>query len=92
MTEIKRQILKIKAWCIEPYHRGLKQCCNIERFQLRKEQKIRAHLQFSIRAFLRLERYRGKKIISWYNAKAAILRDAIKKYLACPTYVLPSTA
>jgi putative transposase len=92
MTEIKRQILKIKAWGIESYHKGLKQCCNIEHFQVRKERKVRAHIQFSIRAFLRLEKYRLKSLISWFETKLAIFRDTIKKYLACPTYVLPATA
>jgi hypothetical protein len=92
MSEIKRQILKNKAWSIETYHKGLKQCCNIEHFQVRKESKVRAHIQFSIRAFLRLEKHRIKTVISWYETKLAIVRDTIKKYLSCPVYTLPATA
>jgi len=92
MTEIQRQIFWDKAWGIEVYHRGLKQCCNIENFQVRKEPQIRSHIQFSIRAFLRLEKHRIKTIISWYETKLALFRDVIKKYLSCPTYTLASTA
>ncbi len=35
MTEQKREELESRGWGIEEYHRGLKQCCGVERCQLR---------------------------------------------------------
>jgi hypothetical protein len=45
-----------------------------------------------LRAFLRLEAYRLRTGVSGYEAKAAILREAIRRYLAHPRYALQSTA
>ena len=45
-----------------------------------------------LRAFLRLEVYRLQTGVSWYETKAAILREAICRYLAHPRYVLQPTA
>ncbi len=42
--------------------------------------------------FLRLEGYRLRTGMSWYEAKAAILREAIRAYLAQPIYELIPTA
>jgi len=47
---------------------------------------------FALRAFLRLEVYRLQTGVSWYEAKAAILREAIRRYLAHPRYALQPTA
>jgi hypothetical protein len=58
MTEEKRQELERKGWGIEVYHRGLKQCCGVERAQVRKAVSILGHLLLALRAFLRLEAYR----------------------------------
>lgn len=77
---------------IEVYHRGLKQCCGVERAQLRKADAIIKHLLLALQAFLRLEVYRLRTGLSWYEAKLVILREAIRAYLAHPTYVLNSTA
>ncbi|WP_199197212.1 hypothetical protein [Chroococcidiopsis sp. CCALA 051] len=41
-----------------------------------------------IRAFLRLELYWFATGISWYEAKLAIIRDAIRTYLSAPRYSL----
>jgi len=49
-------------------------------------------LLLALRAFLRLEAYRLRTGVSWYEAKAAILREAIRRYLAHPRYVLQPTA
>mgnify|MGYP003334954618 CR=1 FL=1 len=92
MNSAKRAVLQDKAWGIEVYHRGLKQFCNIERAQVRKEVKIRAHIQFSVRAFLRLGVSRLNKNLSWFELTTALIRDAVKGYLASPTYLLPQTA
>jgi len=88
----KRQELEDQGWVIEEYHRGIKQCCGAERAQVRKAVSIRGHLQLCLRAFLRLEAHRLRTGMSWYEAKLAIIRAAIRAYLACPTYVLDSTA
>ena len=50
------------------------------------------HIQMSIRAFLRLELHRVETALSFYESKTAIIRDAIRAYLADPIHVLPSSA
>ncbi|MDW8325874.1 MAG: IS701 family transposase, partial [Anaerolineales bacterium] len=40
----------------------------------------------------RLECHRLATGVSWFEAKAGIVREAIRAYLARPLYVLPSTA
>ena len=92
MKEEKRAELEKQGWGIELYHRGLKQCSGAERAQVRKATAILKHLLLSLRAFLRLEVYRLRTGVSWYEAKLSIIRDAIRSHLAHPTYVLPSTA
>ena len=92
MTEEKRAELEKQGWGIEVYHRGLKQCSGAERAQVRKATAILKHLLLCLRAFLRLEAYRLRTGVSWYEAKLSIIRDAIRWYLAHPTYALPSTA
>jgi len=92
MTEEKRKELERRGWGIEVYHRGLKQCCGVEKAQVRKAVSILRHLLLALRAFLRLEVYRLRTGVSWYEAKLAILREAIRAYLANPLYVLYLTA
>ncbi len=92
MTEDKREELESEGWGIEQYHRGLKQCCGVERCQLRSAEGQRAHFSFSLRAFLRMEAHRIRTGISWYEAKTSIIRDAIRQYLARPLYQLDPTA
>jgi len=92
MTEDRREELARRAWGVETYHRRLKQYCGVERSQ---HQSIRAqhnHIQMSIRAFLRLELHRVQMAVSFYESKTAIIRDAIRAYLADPIHVLPSSA
>jgi len=55
MTEEKREELEKKGWGI---HRGLKQCCGVERAQGRQAVSILGYLLLALRAFLRLEAYR----------------------------------
>ena len=80
------------AWSIEQYHRGLKQFCAVERAQVRAARAQRNHIGLALRAFLRLESYCYHRGISWFEAKHAIIRDAVRAYLACPRYHLISTA
>lgn len=60
--------------------------------QVRKAVAILQHLLLSLRAFLRLEVDRLRTRISGYEAKAAIVRDAIQACLTQPTYELILTA
>jgi len=92
MSEEERARLARQGWGIEAYHRGLKQCCGVEKAQVRKAVAMLNHLLLAIRAFLRLEAYRLKTGVSWYEAKTAIVRDAIRTYLARPIYEFASTA
>jgi len=59
---------------------------------VRKAVSILRHLLLALRAFLRLEVYRLRTGISGYEAKTAILREAIRRYLAHPLYALHPTA
>ncbi len=88
MDEPKREKLGLISWNIEEYHRGIKQFCGIESCQARKSQSQRAHILFSIRAFLRLEVERLRKGITWFESKRKIIRHAIRLYIQSPAYVL----
>lgn len=80
------------GWRIEEYHRGVKQCCGVERAQVRGATAVMNHIGMAVRAFLRLEAFRLRTKIGWYEAKAALIRDAIRMYLAHPIYTLSPTA
>jgi hypothetical protein len=82
----------LDAWQIEVYQRGLKQFTGIERAQFRLEIAQRNHIGLAIRAFVRLEAHRLQRPISYFEAKTAILRDAIRAYLAHPSLILHSSA
>lgn len=92
MDEAARQALGKQARGIESYHRGLKQCCGVEKAQVRLQQAQRGHLLLAIKAFVRLEAYRLRTGVSWYEAKTGIVRAAIREYLAHPTVRLATTA
>ncbi len=67
---------------IGEYHRGLKQFCGAERSQVR----------LAVRAFLRFGVFSLKTGYSRSEAETRIIRDAVKKYLTNPIYVLCPTA
>lgn len=90
MGELQRLQFAEFGWAIEEYHRGLKQCCGVERAQVRSSRAQRNHIGLAIRAFLRLELHWFATGVSWYDAKLAIVRDAIRSYLAAPRFVLPT--
>lgn len=93
LAEAQRAPLAALAWGIEQYHRGLKQCCGVEKAQVRAAKAQRNHIGCALRAFLRLETQRMRTGRSWYEAKKQLLREAIRTYLANPTYILhPATA
>ena len=78
MTETKRKRIASEALFIEEYHRGLKQCCGVERCQARSERAQRNHIVLALRAFVRLEQKRWSTGKSWYECKRELLRDAIR--------------
>jgi DDE superfamily endonuclease len=91
MTALTRQQYAEFSWTIENYHRGIKQCTEVEGCQARSAVAQRNHIGLALRAFLRLESYGFAHGISWLEAKTAIIRDAVRSYLACP-WIQLSTA
>jgi hypothetical protein len=92
MTEPLRQQVAQEALAIEQYHRGLKQCCGVERCQAWTERAQRNHILLAIRAFLRLEWQRLVTGRSWYESKKQLLREAMRAYRARPTLLMATTA
>jgi putative transposase len=92
MNDLERVKWAGFAWAIENYHRGLKQFCLIERAQVRSRRAWRNHLNLCLRAFLRLESHCYHTGVSWYEAKTAIIREAVRAYVAHPRYSLIPTA
>jgi putative transposase len=88
MTEAQRAEWARQAFGIEVYHRGIKQCCGIEKCQAQLEAAQRGHIQLALRAFVRLEEHWQQTGVSWYAAKTDIIRTAIRSYLARPCYTL----
>lgn len=88
LSEAERVPLAALSGGIEQYHRGLKQCCGVEKAQVRAARAQRNHIACALRAFLRLETQRLRTGRSWYEAKKQLLRDAVRAYLANPIYIL----
>lgn len=78
MLERQRAELRGYGWNIEVFHRGLKQCCAVERSQVRRRQAILGHIALSIRAFLRLEWARIVRRVSWYELIKQVWRPAVR--------------
>jgi len=92
MEDIERRDLVRQVFAIENYHRQLKQCCGIEKAQVRSAKAQKCHILLSLRAFVRLEAHRVQTGISGYAAKAGLIREAIRLYLQKPTILLEATA
>ena len=92
MNELYRLKYAELSWSIEEYHRGIKQLVGVERCIARKAIAQRNHMGLALRAFLRIERHRFLTGINWFEAKASIIRDAVRAYLAKPIYTLNPTA
>jgi len=88
MTELQRLHFTEFIWTIESYHRAIKQCCGIEKAQVRSATAQRNHISLALRAFLRLERVSFVSGASWYALKTEIIRRAVAAYLAQPLYSL----
>lgn len=82
MGELTRLTYAQRAWAIEAYHRGLKQCTEVGRCPARLTRSQRNHIGLASRAFLRLEWHRYRSGVSWFEAKWGIVRDAVRAYLA----------
>ncbi len=89
MDELTRLAHAEQSWGIENDHRGLKQCCGVERSQVRASRAQRNHIGMAIRAFLRLEHHFYATGVSWYEAKARSYLGAVRAYIANPVYNLP---
>lgn len=92
LAEDQREALEKQGWGIETYHRGIKQCCGIEKSQVRSAPAQKRHVLLALRSFVRLEMHRLRTGVSWYEAKTSIIREAVRTYLAHPTYILSPTA
>jgi hypothetical protein len=92
MSSLQRLQYAKFEWAIEEYHRGLKQCCGVEKAQVRSSRAQRNHIGLAIRAFLRLENHWFNTGISWYEAKISIVREAVRSYLTSPWLTLSPTA
>ncbi len=92
MTDLTRLQWSEFSWAIEHYHRGVKQCTGVERCQCHSARAQRNHIGLALRAFLRLEVHCFARGIGWYQAKTAIVRDAVRAYLARPRFRLPTPA
>lgn len=90
MTDLQRQQRAEYGWTIETYHRGIKQHTEVEGCAARGARAQRNHIGLALRTFLRLEWHLFSTGISWAQAKADIIRDAVRAYLALPTINLPT--
>ncbi len=77
MTFEEFQEVKNAFWRIEEFHRGVKQCCNIENFFVRRRFPILGHISLSMRAFFILEKIRIDKEISWYEIRRKLNRISV---------------
>lgn len=91
MGELERVRWAGYSWAMEPYHSGIKRFCLIERARVRSRRAWRNHIGLCLRAFLRLESHCYHRGVSWYEAKTAIIREAVRAYVANPIYSLIPT-
>ena len=89
MADLSRLQFADFSWAIEHYHRGIKPCTGVERCQCQTARAQRNHIGLALRAFLRFEAHCFAKGISWVEAKTAIIRDAVRAYLARPQIGFP---
>jgi hypothetical protein len=69
-------------WSIERFHRAVKQVCNIERFQVRRENQIKNHIFCALKAFTSLEFLRFHKIIpNWYSVQKSLFLETIRSFM-----------
>ena len=82
VTRIDFERIHGSHWSIERYHRALKQVCNIEKFQVRKEHQVRNHIFCAIKSFIKLELMKSsKKIAHWYEVKRDLFVNVIREFV-----------
>lgn len=89
MTDLARLQFAEWSWSVEHYHRGIEQCTGVERCRRRSARARRNHIGLALRAFPRFEAHCFARGISWVEAKTAIIRDAVRAYLAKPHIQFP---
>jgi putative transposase len=92
MTAATRKQVADEELAIEEYHRGLKQCCGVERCQAWAERAQKNHILLAIRAFVRLEYQRLCTGRSWYESKKHWFREAIRACRQNLSLPIPTTA
>lgn len=68
-------------WAVEEFHRGIKQTTGIEKCYSTKASSQKTHIFAAFMTFVRLERTRLTRRITWYEQKAIISRQATFNYL-----------
>ena len=69
-------------WKIEVFHRICKQVCNLEKFFVRKESSVRAHIFCSLRAFIKLTAWNKDKIVdSFYSLQRELFLNIKKQFI-----------
>ena len=67
-----------RHWQIEQYHRGVKQICNIERFQVRSKGAIKNHFFAAICGFVQLQKLGFAAVINnCYSLQRNLFKDVI---------------
>ncbi len=92
MDELQRLHYAEYIWTIESYHRGIKQCCGIEKAQVRSAVAQRNHIGLALRAFLRLERFAFVFGISWYELRPTLFVERSRiiflgRSILCPVHL-----
>jgi hypothetical protein len=64
-------------WLIEEYHRGLKQCCEVEKTPICLSRSQRNHIGLAICAFLYLEMYWFNTGMGWDESNLKVIRSAV---------------
>lgn len=90
MDALARRGWAERARGIEGFHRGLKQHTAVDRCQTRMARAQRNPIGFALRACIRLEWHRFNTGVSGFAAKLAIIREAVRNFLAPPAYQLPT--
>jgi len=71
-----------RHWQIEQYHRAIKQVCNIEHFQVRREGAIRNHLFAAICGFVQLQKLSFAEVINnCYSLQRNLFKDVIASFI-----------
>ena len=87
LTKLDFERVHAAHWNIERYHRAIKQVCNIEKFQVRKERQIRNHVFCALKGFFKLECLRIEKTIShWYEVQRDLFIGAIRDFISGNTH------